>query len=144
MPDALAFSLPVTRQPRQGRGIPRGSSNLRGLLHLTAAGLVIEWSGTKEVVEVRGPEVRTRVESVPATRHEVPYSRLADVTVRGWWRAWLDIRTADLAALEGVPTADAGRVSLRLRRADRRAAQDFVVNIRDGMADAALRAAEGD
>jgi hypothetical protein len=56
----------------------------------------------------------------------------------------LDIRTADLAALEGVPTADAGRVSLRLRRADRRAAQDFVVNIRDGMADAALRAAEGD
>jgi hypothetical protein len=143
MTDALSFSLPVTSVP-SARGVRRGTTRLEGLLRLSESGLVIEWSGSMEVVRVRGPEVQTRVESVPATRREIPFGRLADVAVRGWWRPWLDIRTADLEALDGVPSAASGRVSLRLRRADRLAAQHFAVEVRDGMADAALQAAEGE
>jgi hypothetical protein len=144
MPDVLSFSLPIPSQPGAGRGVRRRSGRLDGLLHLSESGIIIEWSGSLEVVQISGPEVRTRVEAVPATRREIPFERLADVTVRGWWRPLLDVRTADLEALDGVPTAASGKLSLRLRRADRRAAQHFVVNVRDGMADAALRAAESE
>jgi hypothetical protein len=143
MPDVLTFSLPIPSQPGPGRGVRRRAGRLEGLLHLSESGLVLEWSGSVEVVQVSGPEVRTRVEAVPATRREIPFERLADVALRGWWRPWLEVRTADLEALEGVPAAASGKLSVRLRRADRRAAQHLVVGVRDGIADAALRAAEG-
>lgn len=142
MTETLSFTLPRSRE--RGRHMSRRTARLDGLLRLAGSTLVIEWSGAVEVAEVRGPEVETRVEAVPTTRREIPVERLSEVALRGWWRPCLEIRVTDLAALEGVPAAASGRLSLRIPRAERRAAQLFVVSLKDEMADAALRAVGGD
>jgi hypothetical protein len=117
---------------------------VQGLVRLEGTVLVIEWSGAVDWTEVRGPEVLSRTEAVTATRREIPVERLVEVAVRGWWRPRFEVRAADLSALEGVPTADHGRLSLRLPRAERQAAQALAANLRDEIAEAALRAAEGE
>ena len=141
----ISFTLPVSHDQRvAGRQVVRQTARLRGLVRLEHSTLVIEWSGAIEWAEVRGPEVATRTEAVPATRREIPVGRLADVAVRGWWRPRFELRAADLEALNGVPAAENGRLSLRIPRAERRMADELVLNLRDEMADAALRAAEGE
>jgi hypothetical protein len=141
----ISFTLPVSHDRRgAGRQVVRRAARLRGLVRLENAALVIEWSGAIEWTEVRGPEVETRTEAVPATRREIPVGRLADVSVRGWWRPRFELRAADLETLNGVPTAENGRLSLPIPRAERRMADELVLNLRDEMADAALRAAEGE
>jgi hypothetical protein len=145
-PDAvISFTVPAAPAPSAGGLRPgRRVSRLRGLVRLEGPTLVIEWSGAVERTQVRGPEVRTTTEAIPATRREIPVERLVDVSVSGWWRPRFEVRAADLAALEGVPTADNGRASLRIARAERPAALSLVVSLREAMADAALRAAEGE
>jgi hypothetical protein len=141
----ISFTLPVSHdQHLAGRQVVRRAARLRGLVRLENAALVIEWSGAIEWTEVRGPEVQTRTEAVPATRREIPVGRLADVSVRGWWRPRFELRAVDLEALNGVPSAENGYLSLRIPRAERRVADELVLNLRDEMADAALRAAEGE
>jgi len=141
----ISFTLPVSHdQHVAGRQVVRRAARLQGLIRLENATLVIEWSGTIEWTEVRGPEVETRTEAVPATRREIPVGRLADVSVGGWWRPRFELRATDLEALNGVPAAENGRWSLRISRAERRMANELVLNLRDEMADAALRAAEGE
>jgi hypothetical protein len=141
----ISFTLPVSHDQRvAGRQVVRRAARLRGLVRLENAALVIEWSGAIEWTEVRGPEVEARTEAVPATRREIPVGRLAEVSVRGWWRPRFEFRVGDLEALNGVPAAENGRLSLRIPRAERRAANALVLNLRDEMADAALRAAEGE
>jgi hypothetical protein len=141
----LSFSVPATHDQRAaGLRVARRVSRLQGLIRLEGASLVIEWSGAVEWTEVRGPEVLTRSETVAATRREIPAERLADVTVRGWLRPRFELRAADLAAFEGVPTAENGRLSVRIPRAERRDALALAADLRDEMADAALRAAEGE
>jgi hypothetical protein len=141
----ISFTVPVSHDQRlAGRQVVLRASRLRGLVRLENSVLVIEWAGAIEWLEVRGPEVETRTEEVPTTRREIPVGRLADVAVRGWWRPRFELRAADLETLSGVPAAENGRLSLRIPRAERRMANELVLNLRDEMADAALRAAEGE
>jgi hypothetical protein len=141
----LSFTLPATHEQRAaGFRVARRVARVQGLIRLEGATLVIEWAGAIEWTEVRGPEVvLAKTETLAATRREIAVERLADVTVRGWWRPRFELRAADLTALDGVPTADHGRLSVRIPRAERGTAQALVANLRDEMADAALRAAEG-
>jgi hypothetical protein len=139
----ISFTVPATSEQRAaGRQAVRRIVRLQGLVRLEGTALVVEWSGAVEWTQVRGPEVVAKSETVAATRREIPVDRLVDVLVRGWWRPRLEVRTADLAALEGVPTAEHGRLTLRIPRRERQAAQALVANLKDEMADAALRAAE--
>jgi hypothetical protein len=116
---------------------------VQGLLRLEGPLLVIEWSGSVKWTEIRGPEVQNRSEAIAATRREIPVEKLADVSVRGWWRLRFELRARDLAVLDGVPTAAHGRASFRIPRAERAAAQSLAANLTDEIANAELRAAEG-
>jgi hypothetical protein len=141
----ISFTVPATFDQRAaGLRAVRRVVRLQGLVRLEGAVLVIEWSGAVDWTEVRGPEVLARTEAVTATRREIPVERLVDVAVRGWWRPRFELRASDLPTLEGIPTADHGRLSLRFPRAERQAAESLAANLRDEMADAALRAAEGE
>lgn len=139
----MSFTLPGTRDQRTtGNQIDSRAARLHGLVHLSGSNLVIEWAGIAEVIEAHGPEMHRRMEPIPATRREIPVTRLAEIEVRGRWRPRLEIRGADLDALEGVPTASRGRVALRIPRGERLVARHLAVNVRSEMADQALRAAE--
>ncbi|PYP68795.1 MAG: hypothetical protein DMD26_00950 [Gemmatimonadetes bacterium] len=116
---------------------------VRGVARLEADRLALEWSGSVEITEILGANVRNLRQSVPAQRLVLPVSRIADIETRGrWWKPRIDLRTTGLGPVELMPTAVGGRVLLHIARRDWGAAHDLVSHVQLEMADAALRDAE--
>jgi hypothetical protein len=117
--------------------------HVRGIARLEPERLVLEWSGTVDVADVRGGSVRALRESLPTQRVAVGLRRISRLQLRGrWWRPRIELSTLDLAVLDPIPGALPGSVTLALSRGEWRAAEELVASVQLEMADAALREAE--
>jgi hypothetical protein len=142
-------SLPVRLVGKVGEssvrsGLARSVSlSLHGIVRLEGDQVILEWSGTRRVAEAGRGLARSAEEPVPVSRVVLPVASLGRVALRRhWWRRRLVLRSADLAAVQSVPTARSGEIVLDVSRADRHVAADLVSRIELAVADHALAAAE--
>ena len=146
MPGAepLPFRLPVPgRDTIDGDGARSVSYRLEGFLHLVGSTLTVEWTGTKSTQQISFRGVKDHVDHLPVEWHEVPVGWITDARLRGgWWRPRLELRAPRLDAFEGIPSARAGSITLRIRRRDRELAGQMAVAIDRARADVAGAAAE--
>ena len=138
----FALKLPDESSVTRGQVLSK-SFQVKGVARLEGDRLTLEWSGSIEITEVSGANVRTLRESVPAQRLVLPMARIASIELHGrWWRPFIELRATGIRPLDLVPTAAAGRVVLRLARRDRQVAAELVSQVQLEMADLALREAE--
>ena len=105
----IQFSFPEVYQ-----GLACGG----GIATATTTGLTLEFEVKDGVFGV----IRSGVQKVA-----IPISDLHSVALKqGWFRNRLVIKTRNMTALADVPGNDAGKVALRVARADVRAAQSLV------------------
>lgn len=143
-------SLPVRLVGKVGEssvesGLARSVSlTLHGVLRLEGDQVILEWSGRRRVAEAGRGVARSVAEPVPVSRVVFPVASLGRVALRRhwWWWQRLVLRSADLAALQSVPTARSGQIVLEVARVDRHAAADLASRIELAVADHALAVAE--
>src|ERR1051326_1666368 len=142
---AVPFWLTLGKETNIDRGrVQTKQLQVRGLARMEGGRLPLEWSGSVEIVEIQGSNVRNLRQSVPAQRLVLPATRIAFIEVRSrWWKPHIELRTTGIGPLELVPTAVAGRVLLRIARRDWSAARELVTNVQLEMAEAALEDANG-
>lgn len=142
---AVPFSLGQPKETSVDLGRVRSKSfQVRGIARMEGDRLTLEWSGSIEIIEIYGGDVRNLRQSVPAQRLVLPAARIAKIELRGrWWKPYIELRTTGIGPLELVPTASGGRVLLHITRSDWGIARDLVSHVNLEMADAALRDAEG-
>lgn len=128
------------------------SEIIHGLLRVEEDRLVFQWRLSRST-EVVGFEIRTDKELERVQEAELPLSALAGASVRWRWNKWppgryLVLTAADLRAFEAV-SGEAGlkldhpaEMTIRLRRAQRDAAEEFAGELSLAIAERALRAAE--
>lgn len=128
---ALALRIPgESRVDGPGSALTR-EHDVRGLASVRGAELVVEWSGTTRVSEVRGHAAEVRREPFPPGRRGIPLAALTSIWRRGWWwRPRVELRVAELDALRGVPGADGAVLALMVDRADLECAGQLVVATR--------------
>jgi hypothetical protein len=143
---AVPFSLAPDKETNIDRGrVQSKVFQLRGIARLDGDRLMLEWSGSLEIVDINAGSVRNLRQSVPAQRLVLPVARIAHIEARRrWWKPYIELRTTGIGPLELVPTASGGRVHLQIVRRDWSAARDLVSQIQLEMADAELREAEGE
>jgi hypothetical protein len=141
---AIPFSLALGKETSIDRGhVQSKVFQVRGIARWEGDRLTLEWSGSIDITEIHGANVRNLRQSVPAQRLVLPTARIASIEARGrWWRPYIELRTTGIGPLEVVPTASAGRVHLRIARRDWSAARDLVSHVQLEIADFALRDAE--
>lgn len=141
---AVPFWLALDKETMVDRGrVQSKEFQVRGVARLEGDRLTLEWSGSIEITEIQGGNVRNLRQSVPAQRLVLPAARIANIELRGrWWKPYIELRTTGIGPLELVPSASGGRVLLRITRGDRAAARDLVSHVQLEMADAALRDSE--
>lgn len=142
---AVPFWLTLGKETNIDRGrVQTKQLQARGLARMEGERLTLEWSGSIEIVEIQGSNVRNLRQSVPAQRLVLPAARIALIELRGrWWKPHIELRTTGIGPLELVPTAVAGRVLLRIGRRDWGAARELVTHVQLEMVDVALKDAEG-
>lgn len=129
---SLPFALRVPGESRTGG--PRSAlcreHDVRGLASIRGAELVLEWSGTTRVSEVRGFAAEVRREPFPPGRRAIPLAALASIRRRGWWwRPRVELRVAALDALRGVPGTEGPLLALMVDRADLKCAGRLVLTL---------------
>src|SRR5215471_13404434 len=141
---AVPFSLAMGKETTMDRErVQSKKFQVHGVARWEGDRLTLEWSGSVDITEVLGGEMRNLRQSVPAQRLVLPTARIASIEARGrWWRPYVELRTTGIGPLELVPTATAGRVLLRINRRDWSAARDLVSHVQLEMADVALTEAE--
>jgi hypothetical protein len=141
---AVPFSLALGKETSVDRNrVQSKVFQVRGVARLEGDRLTLEWSGSVEITEILGGDVRNLRQSVPAQRLVLPVERIANIEARGWWwKPRIELRATGIGPLELVPTAVAGRVLLHIARRDWGAARDLVSHVHLEMADAELRNAE--
>lgn len=141
---AVPFSLAQAKETNIERGrVQSKAFQVRGIARMEGDRLTLEWSGSVEITEIHGSDLRNLRQSVPAQRLVLPAARIAKIELRGrWWKPYIELRTTGLGPLELVPTAEGGRVLLRITRRDWGIARELVSHVNLEMADAALRDAE--
>ncbi|HEY7236882.1 MAG TPA: hypothetical protein VH539_22160 [Gemmatimonadaceae bacterium] len=141
---AVPFSLALGKETTLDRErVQSKKFQVHGVARWEGDRLTLEWSGSVEITELQGSEMRNLRQSVPAQRLVLPTVRIASIEARGrWWRPYIELRTTGIGPLELVPTATAGRVLLRINRRDWSAARDLVSHVQLEMADVALTEAE--
>ena len=141
---AVPFSLLQAKETNIERGrVQSKAFQVRGIARMEGDRLTLEWSGSVEITEIQGGNVRNLRHSVPAQRLVLPAARIAQIDRRGWWwKPYIELRTTGIGPLELVPTAAGGRVLLRITRADWGIARELVSHVNLEMADVALRDAE--
>jgi hypothetical protein len=141
---AVPFSLEQAKETNVERGrIQSKTFQVRGIARLEGDRLTLEWSGSVEITEIQGGDVRNLRHSVPSQRLVLAAARIAKIELRGrWWKPYIEVRTTGIGPLELVPTASGGSVLLRITRRDWGIARDLVAHVNLEMADAALRDAE--
>ena len=140
--DPLPFLLPVARRDTlDDRGARSITYRVDGLLHLEETGLVLEWAATERIQRVSLTSIRTDHEDLPLETLEMPLSWIAEARlVGGWWMPRLELRARRLDAFDGVPSAGAGVLRLRIGRRYRRQAAEMVAAIDLARTRAALEA----
>ena len=119
------------------------SHRIHGLVRVEDMRLVLEWSGTAEVIETKGTGTRVKEETLPVRTVSLPVIRVARLVLEGrWWRWRVVLRATDLAAIAEVPGARDGALILWIARRDRALAAELITNLEIQQADAALAAAE--
>lgn len=119
------------------------SYRIHGLARLEDGFLVIQWSGSAQVVEMKGTGSRVKEETLPVRTVRLPVTHVAGLALEGrWWRWRVVLRATDLAALAEVPGARDGALTLWIARRDRVLATELIANLEIQQADAALAAAE--
>ena len=141
---AVPFSLVQAKETNIERGrVQSKEFQVRGIARMEGDRLTLEWSGSVEITEIQGGDVRNLRQSVPAQRLVLPAGRIAKIELRSrWWKPYIELRTTGIGPLELVPTAEGGRVLLRLTRRDWSIARELVSHVNLEMAEAALRDAE--
>ena len=138
----FALKLPEELSGTRGRMLTK-AYQVRGVARLEGDRLTLEWSGSIEITEVSGGDVRKLRESVPAQRLLLPLTRIASIVLHGrWWRPYILLRASGVRPLDLVPTASRGAVQLCLARRDRRAAEALVSEVARAMADITARPPE--
>jgi hypothetical protein len=138
----LPFTLSAPGEDEVGPSTVRSVSyRIHGVARIEGSTLVLEWTGEKLIDEVKGPEVRSRSEPVPARRVAVAAGSIGGAEVRGWLRRRLELWSSDINALAGVPGARGGRIRLRISRSDQLLAEELVASLQMAAADAALDSA---
>jgi hypothetical protein len=136
----VRFPMTYERHREDGEYVSR-LTTAAGIVRLERGGLVLEWAGSVQVTPtVRLPNART--EPIARRERTVPLARLAGARVGGWLRRRLELRAVDLDALDGVPGAEAGRVTLHVAWGDRALAAALVDAVEEARADAVLRASD--
>jgi hypothetical protein len=120
-----------------------------GLLRLDGDRLFIQWRVARKTEHV-GMQIRTDQEVEPVQEVVVPLHAVAGANVRSGLVAWLtggprivltaaDLRAFDvLAGEEGLRLDHPAKISLRLKRTDRLAAEEFAAELALAVAEAAL------
>ena len=141
---AVPFFLAQPKETNIERGrVQSKEFQVRGIARLEGDRLTLEWSGSVEITEIHGGNVRNLRHSVPAQRLVLPVVRIARMELHGrWWKPHIELRTTGIGPLELVPTASGGQVLLRITRGDWGIARELVSHVNLEMADAALRDAE--
>ena len=141
---AVPFALSPAKETQLAPGrVQSRTFQVRGIARLEGDRLTLEWSGSVDIVDMQGGNVRNLRQSVPAQRLVLPVTRIAHIEARGrWWKPYIELRTTNIGPLDLVPTALGGRVYLRIARRDWSIARDLVSHIHLEMADAALREAQ--
>ncbi len=130
---SLPVRLPV---PGESRTDGRGSAltrdhDVRGLLSLRGTALLLEWSGTTHVSEVRGHAAETRREPFPSGWRLIPLAAVASIRRRGWWwRPRLELRVHELELARGVPGSHGPVITVRVARADLQSAGELAIAAR--------------
>jgi hypothetical protein len=119
------------------------SYRIHGLARVEDGHLVLQWSGSAQVIEMKGTGSRVKEETLPVRTVRLPVTRVAGLALQGrWWRWRVVLRATDLAALAEVPGARDGGLTLWIARRDRALAAELIANLEIQQADAALAAAE--
>ena len=144
MTTVLPFRLKVKGESQVAAWHARSVSyRIHGIARLDERTLVLQWSGTASVSEVKGTAASDREEPLPVRTVELPIRRVAGLALLGgWWRPRVELRAADLESVADVPGARHGAVTLRIARRDRPLARERVANLEMQIADAALEAAD--
>jgi hypothetical protein len=154
MPHSIAFPF-VLRRSKDEIGIMEITSmseTIHGLLRLEEDLLVFQWRVSRST-DVVGFEIRTDKELEPVRQAALPLSALAGAVVRRRWNRWppgryLILTAADMRAFEtiggeaGLKLDHPAELAIRLRRADRDAAEEFAAELSLAVAERALRVAE--
>ena len=141
---AVPFFLAQPKETNVERGrVQSKEFQVRGIARMEGDRLTLEWSGSVEITEIQGGNVRNLRQSVPAQRLVLPATRIAKIELHSrWWKPYIELRTTGIGPLELVPPASGGRVLLRITRSDWGIARELVSHVNLEMADAALRDAE--
>ncbi len=142
--EPLPFRLSVPgRDTIDADGARSVSYRLEGFLHIVDSILTVEWTGTESTQQVSFTSVTDHVDPLPVEWLEIPVDWITEVRLRGgWWRPRLELRARRLDAFEGIPSARAGSITLRIRRRDRELAGQIAVAIDCARADIAVAAGE--
>jgi hypothetical protein len=154
MPNPLAFPFILKRGSDVIGGLEISSTTetIHGLLCLHDDRLTIQWRRSRST-EIVGFEIRTEKEHEPVRETSLPISALAGAVVRWRWHRWppgryLVLTAADLQAFaviggdSGLRLDHPAELEIRVRRADRAAAEEFAGELSLAVAERALRSAE--
>jgi hypothetical protein len=146
---ALPFFIKRSEDEYSAMSVTTTSEVAHGLLRLDGERLVIQWRLARKTEHV-GMQIRTDQEVESVQEVVVPLDAVAGATVRSGLLAWLtggprivltaaDLRAFDvLAGEEGLRLDHPAKISLRLKRADRLAAEEFAAELALAVAEAAL------
>jgi hypothetical protein len=148
---ALPFRLRRSEDVVSFAEITSTTEVVHGLLRLEGDRLVVQWRVSRST-DVVGLEIRTDRELGPVREIALPLSALAGAAVRWRWKwppgRYLVLTAAELRSFEEV-TGEAGlrldhpaEIAIRLRRADRVPASEFVAEL--SLAIAEWHLGEGD
>ena len=149
---AFPFVLKRSSDTIDGLEITSTTETIHGLLRVDDDRLTLQWRVSRST-DIVGLEIRTDQEYEPVRQTTVPLSALAGAVVRWKWRWWrpghhLILTAADLRAFDAI-SGDSGlkldhpaELAIRVRRADRAAAEEFAGELTLAVAERALRSAE--
>ena len=147
---ALPFFLKKSGDVYTTTAVTTTSEVTHGLLRLDDERLVVQWRVARKTEHV-GWEIRTDEEVEPVREIVVPLSAVADAAVRGGWWSWITggprvvLTATDLVAFEALAGAGGlkldhpSRLVLRIRYADRLAAEEFGAELALALAERTLR-----
>jgi len=108
------YSVPVRRDAQEGFG------ELKGVLRFDGRQLALQYQVADQVFH----EFRTAPVELKLAPEAIAEAELSSGLL--WLRPMLELRLADIAALGGLQTPEAGRLALKVRWRDRRDARRIV------------------
>jgi hypothetical protein len=108
------YSVPVQIDSHHGIG------ELKGVLRFDGEQLLLQY----QVADMIRGDFRTAPVDLPLAIDNIAAARYGAGFL--WLRPWIELRMSDIAAVAGLPAAEAGRLRMRVPGADRRDARKIV------------------